>query len=1137
MSPETLEPRSAEHKPAARATDSAQPEALAAFKAEAFAGVARDAHSRHYWASLGELQGQPEFATWVAREFPEGASTLDGVDRRRFLQLAGASVALAGAQSCRWEKTTLLPFAEHPEERIPGVPEYFATGFELSGVVQPLLMTAYEGRPVKVEGNAWHAESQGGATTIAQAAILDQYDPDRSQSFLRDGAPVALEGFDATFGGLRQKYLENGGAGLAVLLRPTSSPAIEAQLARLAEALPQARFVRYDAVARHNEAEGARLAYGRPLRIHYRLADALTVVAFDSDLLDGHPGALRHARDFAKRRKPESGVEMSRLYAIEARFTTTGSSADHRLPVRSSQIGALLCALEAKLAQRGLPPVSGFGSANPLPSGELIAEPRIARFLDALADELMTRRNQSALAIGPEHAPELHALVLRLNAALGNLGRTVLLTEEPLAAAAEQSGPAALAGLVQALNAGQVETLVVLEGNPVYDAPRGLDFAAAYAKAQNRVHVGLYVDESALASTWHVPAASFLESWGDGRAWDGSYCVTQPIIQPLYGGKSTLEFLGFLANGQWQSGRELVAQAFAGLAGDGAAEGAWARCLHDGWHAGSELRPVSPNPRSLAPLAIDPAALTTALPANGSFELTLHRDIKLHDGRFANNGWLQELPDFLTKVTWDNPLLVSPATARSLGITTGDLVEVSLGNRRLEVAAYVMPGQGAGALSLALGYGRAAAGHVGGLFRDATPTVGFDAYALTEQAATGVFSGVSVRKLGGTYPLACTQEHHQIETNGRLERDGGEADPKVAMTVEDPAKWHHEEGGEGHGDHDHDHDHDHEHAADGHTHAEKAAPKFAFGKPSRVSELIREATVGQYAGIQTDLATLRQKQAEHPEESHAGGHYVEPNPFKRVPGPELLPLWTERSQEGNKWGLAIDLSACTGCNACVVACQAENNIPVVGKDQVRRGREMSWIRIDRYFAGQEDAPEVRSQPMACIQCENAPCEQVCPVAATVHSTEGLNDMVYNRCIGTRYCSNNCPVKVRRFNFFNYHKELKREENDVRKLGYNPEVTIRARGVMEKCTYCVQRIQAVKIQAKVEKRAMLDGEIKTACQQTCPSDAIRFGNLADANSEVSKLHATDRAYELLAFLRIKPRTAFLARITNPNPALA
>jgi molybdopterin-containing oxidoreductase family iron-sulfur binding subunit len=765
------------------------------------------------------------------------------------------------------------------------------------------------------------------------------------------------------------------------------------------------------------------------------------------------------------------------------------------------------------------------------------------------------------VVVGPEQPAELHALALRINAGLGNLGRTVVLTEEPLAAAANQSGPAALAGLVAALNAGQVETLVVLEGNPVYDAPRSLNFAAAYAKAANRVHLGLYVDETAEASTWHVPAANFLETWGDGHAWDGSYCVTQPIIQPLFGGRSSLEVLGFLADGQWRSGRELVAQAFQGLAGDGAGEGAWAQCLHDGWHRGSELAAVSPNPRALAPLAINAADLGTAIPANGALELVLHRDQKLHDGRFANNGWLQELPEFLTKMTWDNAALISPATARGLQVTTGDLVELTVAGRTLELVAYVMPGQGPGTVSVALGYGRQAAGHVGGLLRDATPAVGFDSYALTGDTTVGLQRGVSLRKTGGTYKLACTQEHHQIETNGRLERDGGEQDPKVAMQVEDPAKWQHHEGQSHAADHADDHDHahaegeDHDHA---HDHAEK--PKFAYGKPSRVSELIREATATQYAVIQTDLAKLKgvshggaaHSDADHSvevkatnffgteahaEAGHGGGHFVEPNPFKRVPGPELVSLWDGKDYNGNKWGLSIDLSACTGCNACVVACQAENNIPVVGKDQVSRGREMQWIRIDRYFAGQEDQPEVRSQPVACIQCENAPCEQVCPVAATVHSNEGLNDMVYNRCIGTRYCSNNCPVKVRRFNFFNYHKELKREENDLRKLGFNPEVSVRARGVMEKCTYCVQRIQAVKIQAKVEKRAMRDGEIQTACQQTCPSDAIRFGNLNDASAEVTKLHNSDRSYSLLAFLNIRPRTAYLARITNPNPALA
>ena len=1103
--------------------------------------------AKSYWASLDELREAPDFAAALEREFPEGADSLDGVDRRRFLQLMGASAALAGVQSCRWEKTNILPFDERPEGRVPGIPSHFATSIDVHGMAQPVVATSYDGRPIKIEGNELHPESQGAATIHGQAVILEQYDPERSKDVLREGEPVSRSAFEAALAELQGRMLESRGAGLGVLVRDVSSPSIQHELARLREQQPEARIVAYEPVSRANALAGSQLAYGRALRVHPRFERADRILALDCDFLVDHPGAMRNSKGYAKRRKPEAGHgdhheegeghgeshELNRLYAVESRYTPTGAQADHRLPLRAAQIGPFLAALETRLLERGsLSLPSGSGQPAGLPEAAFLADEGVARFLDALTDDLLAHSGHALVLVGDLQGPEVHALAHRVNALLGAVGETLVLTEEPQRAVAPDAGE--LAELVDAMRSGAVTTLVVLEGNPVYDAPRGLGFAEAFAQVPTTVHLGLYRDETARAATWHAPANHVLESWGDARAWDGSYCLVQPLIRPLYDGWSALELVHVLRTGQPGVAEALVRASFE-RAGGGAADGAWQKALHDGFLEGSASQAQTPALRALPAIPFAPEALADGEPQSGSLELVLHADPKLRDGRYANSGWLQELPDFLTKLTWDNAALLSPATAAALGVTTGDQVQLTLGDRSLFCAVYVQPGQAKGTVSLALGYGRTAAGLVGGLVDEAVQPVGFDAYELTGDTAEGVLSGLSLSKSGGTYAFAATQEHHQIDASGLRERSGGDHDPKVDMVVATAATAH----GAGEGD-----DHGH-------------AQTFEGGKPGRVQELIREATAEQHAEITAALAALGTAahggnghgEDDHAEDDHSGDdhgeeghddhgdHHLEPNPYKRVPGPELESLWTEHSYDGKKWGLAIDLSACTGCNACVIACQSENNIPVVGKEQVSRGREMQWIRIDTYYAGPEDAPEVRHQPMACIQCELAPCEQVCPVAATVHSHEGLNDMVYNRCVGTRYCSNNCPVKVRRFNFFNYHKELKQEENTVKTMGYNPEVTVRHRGVMEKCTYCVQRIQAAKIRSKVEKRDVRDGEIVTACQQTCPADAITFGDLADHSSEVSHLVDSGRSYHLLAFLNIKPRTNYLARITNPNPALA
>ncbi|QDU66268.1 TAT-variant-translocated molybdopterin oxidoreductase [Engelhardtia mirabilis] len=1025
-----------------------------------------------YWRSLEELERTDEFKDFAFREFPEGADKLDGVDRRRFLQLMGASTALAGASSCRWEKTNILPLAERPEDRIPGVPEHFATAMELGAAAQGLVLTSYDGRPIKVEGNDQLPGTQGAASCFAQGAILELYDPDRSRVLTRDGnEQKGWAPFDAWFDQELSRLEAKSGAGLAILHQPTSSETAKRLVAKVKARFPQARVAAYAPVDRATERAGGELAFGRPVRTHFRLDGAKVIATFDGDLFSGHPDELRHARDFAKHRRPEEGW-MTRLYSVESRFTSTGSLADHRLPVRSESVGAVLAALEATLIAKGATVPSGWGSPSAAPSGALLDAPRTKKFVDALANDLLAHRGECVIQVGAGQTAPVHAVAHRINAMLGAIGKTVVLTDEPVV-----SGTAELEALVAAMRGRQVETLFVLGGNPVYDAPADLDFEAALGEVGSVAHLALYADETSAASTWHLPQAHFLESWGDARAWDGTHCLTQPLIHPLYKGRTALELLARMGGELFADSQELVRATFdERYATD---DSGWRRALHDGFVAQSAFGAITPAGRGFAAPSFPPSALAAGIPANGSLELTLFPDASTYDGRYANNGWLQELPEFMTKLTWDNAALIGPATAKSLGVKHEQLVELEIDGRKLECAVYVMPGQAAGAVGLALGYGRTRAGHVGGLIDEDAPSVGFNSYRLATSAAGWSATGLTVKKTGRTYKLASTQDHQDIDTTGLVERE------------------------------------------------------------ARIEDLARHQTLEQYT--------------EHPDamqQTLLGTHY-----------PPLQSLWKEFEYAGNRWGMSIDLSTCTGCNACVIACQSENNIPIVGKEQVINNREMHWLRIDRYFeTGEaeehsyaphesakpvehrshgeldEDNPRVHRQPVGCIQCEMAPCEQVCPVAATVHSDEGLNDMVYNRCIGTRYCSNNCPVKVRRFNFFNYHKDLKDPDNAVKKLGFNPEVTVRHRGVMEKCTYCVQRIQAVKIDARNKKRPIEDGEIVTACQQTCPAEAITFGDLADEKSAVRKKHELPRGYAMLAYLNIKPRTAYLARVTNPNPEL-
>jgi len=1045
-----------------------------------------------YWRSLDQLENSPEFQEFLHREFPQQASELpEGISRRRWLQLMGASFTLAAAQGCRWQTEKFAAFADRPEGYVPGAHTKFATSIELAGTPRHLLVTCYDGRPIKIEGNPQHPSSKGGADTFAQAATLALYDPDRkgsqtasAQLQQRDGRETfsrSWRDFERFAQETTQRLAPKSGAGLAVLMQPTGSLATNAAVARLQELMPETAIFQYAPLGRDNEMAGAEMAFGGPVRTHYKLADADVIATFDADPLTSMPDSVAMARAFAERREPnkdKNEAGMSRLYAVESQFSVTGAAADHRLPLKSSAIPALLAELRDLLT-------TGIGDA-PQPAAEGQLPDYRQAFVFAMAEDLAAAKGKSVVIVGPRQSAEAHAIAHEINAWLANVGQTVVYTKET----AFNAEAGSLADLLGEIAAKRVDTLVVLGGNPVYDAPADLDLAKALASTPHTIHLSDYDNETSRVCHWSLPEAHPLEAWGDAPAWDGTASVSQPLVEPLLGGRSALELLALLADGPDVEAQQLVRDAVGNQLG-GLDDKAWKKLVHDGFYQ-AEGTPADAS-------AIRTELVRTGFEAGGAaseaadadgLELVFTPSSHTFDGRFANNGWLQETPDFITKLVWDNAALVAPATAAELGLEQGKLATITAGERKLDLPVFVLPGQAEGSIGVALGYGRTAAGRVGGMVNadgtkgkryfveglrgnwsllapDADP-IGADSYELRSTKAMDIVRNVEITSTGRDYLLASTQDHHAIDDN--LAND--EID-------------------------------------------------------RRSDQLIREATQENYDAL-PDFATSSDL-------------------FPHTPD---VKLWNELTHDdGRAWGMAIDLNKCVGCNACSVACQAENNVPVVGKDQVSRGREMHWIRIDRYFGGRQvddgaggkttdfSNPTVSHQPLTCQHCETAPCEQVCPVAATVHSDEGLNDMAYNRCIGTRYCANNCPFKVRRFNFFNYTHRFEQASNELMQLVMNPEVTVRGRGVMEKCTYCTQRISAGRIEAKNEGRAIRDGDIVTACQQACPTQAIVFGDLKDENSQVAAWHKDQRAYTLLDGLRLKPRTKYLARIRNPHALLA
>ena len=985
---------------------------------------------KKFWRSLDELANTPEFQAAVEREFPSAAQEwIDPVSRRGFLKLMGASMALAGLAGCtKQPDEPIYPYVKAPEDLILGKPMYFATAHPFTTGAVPLLVKSDEFRPIKIDGNPEHAYNHGGSDPYSQGTLLDLYDPDRSQH-------VTYRGEGREWGEFAEALLgkvssTKDGTGIYFLSATITSPTLARQWNEVQSAWPKAKLVQYDPAL-----AGTFLAQG--VNVQYDLSGADVIVSLDADFIStaAYPGFHKLVRDYAGRRKqPENG--MNRLYAVESSTTTTGMKAEHRLGLRASEVPAFAAALAAAVGAAGV-------SA---PAYAWTDEQQ--KFLAALTKDLKANAGRSAVLPGLYQDPSVAALAITINNALGNVGKTVFVAPDPaIPMPSDQLGD--FKALVADLNAAKVDWLVILNANPIYDAPADLKFSDAFNKANIVAHLGSHYDETGQQSHWHIPAAHYLESWSDARAYDGTVSIVQPMIDPLYGGRTAHHVFQALLSDPMVSPYDAVRETWKpAIKGD--FETGWRKALHDGWIA--DTAPSGPAKSSAGP-AFN-GAIPTPTPKD-SLEIIFRPDPNIYDGRWNNVGWLQELPKPVTNLSWDNAAIVSGATLARLNLEEDDIVEITVGNGKVKAPVVVAPGHPDNSVTVYLGYGREFAGRVGS-------GQGFNAYLIRNTWAPLYATG-SIRKLEGKWGVAITKSHFQDQRGATFGEQGNGNNSLEAD--------------------------------------EALGPRG----------IIRYATLDEFKT--------------HPNFAHEGEGHDTP-----TRDTSLFPNW--EYNEANAWAMSIDMNSCTGCNACIVSCYAENNIAVVGKQQVRIGRNMQWLRIDTYFEGDLAAPRAHFQPMNCQHCENAPCEQVCPVGATVHTPEGLNLMVYNRCVGTRYCSNNCPYKVRRFNFLLYSDY----ETESLKLMRNPDVSVRSRGVMEKCTYCVQRISAAKIAADKENRNIRDGEIVTACQQACPAEAIVFGNKNDPNSRVSKLRAQQRSYQVIADQNARPRTQYLAEVLNVNQEL-
>jgi len=974
--------------------------------------VIQKTEEKVYWRSMDQLADAPEFRKYLETEFPSKHDTwLDPMSRRDFLKTMGASLGLMMFTACRRPLEKIFPLNEAPENQIPGKPVFYASALAFGGTAQGIIVETHEGRPTKIEGNPAHPDSLGATDVFMQAAVLDMYDPDRSQDVVHRGVDSSWEAFMAALKPELAVQRETQGASFRIVSETTSSPSLLAQRAAFLKMYPKAQWIQYEPLGRFNALQGAKLAFGEPLETHLNFAKADVIVSLDANFLDEGPAKLRYAREFtAARQLTEGRTEMNRLYVVEPFPTITGATADHRLPLRAADVEPFARELARSLN------VSGVMAGPSLPA-------EAQRWAKVLAADLQRSRGKSIVIAGDGQPAVVHALAHAMNQALGNVGNTVSYAVSPVAESAH--GWEELRQLAKDMKEKRVDLLCFIGGNPVFDAPADLDLAGGLALVNFKVRLGLFDDETSDLCLWHLPQAHALESWNDARAVDGTVTIAQPMIEPLYAGKTPQEIVSLFLDDSPHSAHDLLKEFWKKESRAVVFDTFWKTSLHDGVLPNTAFAKRQPSVRGgFSGMAATPSQ---------EMEIVFKADPTIWDGRFANNGWLQELAKPLTKLTWDNAAHISPAMATRLHVENGDLMSLDYKGRKLQMPVFVTPGQVDNSVTVTLGYGREKTGHVG-------ENKGFNTYILRTSDMPYFGTGLTVDKAGGHYKLASTQTHHSME--GR--------DVARAATLTEY----------------------------------KTDPKFAY------------------------------KKTDWPEES------------------ETLYDTAPKLDENTGWGMTIDMNGCTGCNACIIACQSENTISVVGKDQVSKGREMAWIRVDNYYEGSPDNPEILHQPIPCMHCENAPCEPVCPVGATTHTGEGINQMVYNRCVGTRYCSNNCPYKVRRFNFFQYADET----TEQFKLMRNPDVTVRMRGVMEKCTYCIQRIQEVKIDADKTNRTIKDGEIVTACQSACPTRVITFGNIRDPKSRVAQLKTEPRHYALLGDLGVRPRTTYLAKVRNPNPEL-
>lgn len=953
------------------------------------------------WQSL---EGREQAEAFAAAEFPTAwDEAVTGNARRDFLKVMGASMGLAGLGACvRQPEEKIVPYVKQPEEMIPGRSRHFATTFTRSGYGFGVLAESHLGRPTHLEGNADHPASMGGTDTSGQASILELWDPERSKTVVRRGKPsswdlVAKEVFPAL-----AKIDSKGGEGLRILTGAIGSPSLGAQLSELLKRFPKATWHQWEPVHRDEVRKGSMLAFGEEREVRYNFSGAKVVLMLDSDLVSESPGRLAYAKQLFARRG-RGGDPNLRIYAAESSPSAAGVVADHRFRAKAAEMGTFLQDIASAL---------GISSVKP-------GNSPLKEQAKAVAEDLRTAGAAAVITVGSHLPAEVHALALVVNEFLGAIGTTVELTQPVHIKPTDNR--ASIESLAVDMKAGKVEALIILDGNPVFDAPAHLNFAELYAKKVGlRIHVGRYQNETAEVSHWHLPLSHYLETWGDARAYDGTVSLVQPLIAPIYDTKSAHEILALLYGKTDASGIDLVKEHWASVWDGADTDRKWNLSLHDG--VVKETRFAHVPTRTVA------GAASVAIPApKDGLELVLRPCPSVYDGRYANNAWLQETPRPISRIVWDNAIHLSPKTAEKLGVKNDELVRLTVDGKTIEGPIWVLPGTAADSLTVHLGYGRKEGG-------DVSKGVGFDAYPLL--TSTRVMSGASVKSIKRSYQIVSVQDHWTLE---------------------------------------------------GRNH-------------------VRHATRDEYS--------------HHPDFAQEPKHHVLP-----------LSMYEEYDYTGRAWGMVIDLASCTGCNACMIACNSENNVPVVGKAQVAKGREMHWLRIDRYYEGEAEEPTYHLQPMTCMHCEKAPCEPVCPANATVHGPEGLNQMVYNRCIGTRYCSNNCPYKVRRFNFHLYADWNSESLKGVR----NPNVTVRGRGVMEKCTYCVQRIKQVTIDAKVNDQDRIqDGKIRTACQSACASDCIVFGDINDSESEVAKLKKSPLNYTVLEELNTTPRTSYLAAVSNPNP---